>query len=64
MKILIVEDYESEAFLIETLFRSNDDFAGELLHVADVMTRGATTKIAGSTSLSSIIFSAPKQTCL
>lgn len=36
MKILIVEDSESEAFLIETLFRSNDDFAGELLHVADV----------------------------
>ena len=36
MKILIVEDSESEAFLIETLFRSNDGFAGELLHVADI----------------------------
>ena len=36
MKILIVEDSVSEAFLIETLFRSNDGFAGELLHVADI----------------------------
>ena len=36
MKILIVEDSESEAFLIETLFSSNDGFAGELLHVADI----------------------------
>ena len=36
MKILIVEDSESEAFLIETLFRSNDGFAGGLLHVADI----------------------------
>lgn len=36
MKILIVEDSEAEAFLIETLFRSNDGFAGELVHVADM----------------------------
>lgn len=36
MKILIVEDSEAEAFLIETLFRSSDDFAGELVHVTDM----------------------------
>ncbi|MFT5486015.1 MAG: signal transduction histidine kinase [Paracoccaceae bacterium] len=36
MKILIVEDSEAEAFLIETLFRSNDSFAGELVHVTDM----------------------------
>lgn len=36
MKILIVEDSEAEAFLIETLFRSNDGFTGELVHVTDM----------------------------
>lgn len=36
MRILIVEDSEAEAFLIETLFRNTDTFAGELVHVADV----------------------------
>lgn len=36
MKILIVEDSAAEAFLIETLFRSSDDFAGELVHVTDM----------------------------
>lgn len=36
MKILIVEDSEAEAFLIETLFRSSDSFAGELVHVTDM----------------------------
>jgi signal transduction histidine kinase len=33
MRILIVEDSEAEAFLIETMFRSTDTFAGELVHV-------------------------------
>lgn len=36
MKILIVEDSAAEAFLIETLFRSTDNFAGELVHVTDM----------------------------
>ena len=36
MRILIVEDSDAEAFLIETLFRNTDTFAGELVHVADV----------------------------
>ena len=36
MRILIVEDSDAEAFLIETLFRSTDTFAGELVYVADV----------------------------
>lgn len=36
MKILIVEDSEPEAFLIETLLRSDGGFAGELVHVADL----------------------------
>lgn len=35
MKILIVEDSEAEAFLIETLFRDGKEFAGELVHVTD-----------------------------
>lgn len=33
MRILIVEDSEAEAFLIETMFRSTDTFTGELVHV-------------------------------
>jgi two-component system cell cycle sensor histidine kinase PleC len=36
MKILIVEDLEAEAFLIETFFRNGDGFAGELVHVTDM----------------------------
>lgn len=36
MRILIVEDSKAEAFLIETLFRNTETFAGELVHVADV----------------------------
>ena len=36
MKILIVEASKAEAFLIETLFRNSDGFAGELVHVTDM----------------------------
>jgi signal transduction histidine kinase len=36
MKILIVDVSEAEAFLIETLFRDSDGFAGELVHVTDM----------------------------
>jgi signal transduction histidine kinase len=36
MRILIVEDSEAEAFLIETMFRSADTFAGELVHTANL----------------------------
>ena len=36
MKILIVDVSEAEAFLIETLFRDSDGFAGELAHVTDM----------------------------
>ena len=33
LRIVIVEDSEAEAFLIETMFRSADTFTGELVHV-------------------------------
>ncbi len=36
MKILMVDVSEAEAFLIETLFRDSDGFAGELVHVTDM----------------------------
>ena len=36
MKILMVDVLEAEAFLIETLFRDSDGFAGELVHVTDM----------------------------
>jgi DNA-binding response OmpR family regulator len=35
-KNLIVDVSEAEAFLIETLFRDSDGFAGELAHVTDM----------------------------
>ena len=33
MRILIVEDSEAEAYLIETMFRDTESFAGELVHL-------------------------------
>lgn len=33
MRILIVEDSEAEAYLIETMFRDTESFAGELVHM-------------------------------
>lgn len=35
MRILIVEDSEAEAFLIETMFRDAEAFAGELVHITN-----------------------------